>query len=77
MCVLVAEKSHIQSVLALRRNDMKRIIRVFEDDIKKIVQEYFNCKAEQVVSCYEEQEDNGEVNPIFYIEVEENGPVKR
>ena len=57
---------------------MKRIIRVFEDDIKKIVQDYFNCHANQIVSCYEEEEDErGELTPVFYIEVEEDEPLKR
>lgn len=35
---------------------------------------YFDCKPSQILSVYteEENEDTGDIVPIFYIEVEEN-----
>ena len=58
---------------------MKRILRIYEEDIKNILMEYFDCKPSEIISIYEEDvdEDTGETNPIFYIEVEENARTKK
>lgn len=52
---------------------MKRILRLYEKDIKNILVEYFNCRPSEILSIYtEEQDETGDIVPIFYIEVEED-----
>ena len=50
---------------------MKKILRLYEEDIREIVMEHFDCKPSEIVSIYTEDVDDDEnVTPIFYIEVE-------
>ena len=52
---------------------MKRVIRLDEDDIAKIVTEHFDVRPSQVTSLYiDEETEDDEVSTKFYIEVEEN-----
>lgn len=58
---------------------MKRILRIYEEDILQMIQEHFKCNADAIVSVYEEDvdEETGETNPVFYVEVEENARTKK
>ena len=52
---------------------MKRVIRLDEDDISKIIMEHFDARPSQVTSLYiDEEDETGEIDTKFYIEVEEN-----
>lgn len=58
---------------------MKRILRIYEEDILQMIQEHFKCDADAIVSVYEEDvdEETGETSPVFYVEVEENARTKK
>jgi len=55
---------------------MKKIIRLYEEDLKNIVMERFDVRPSQVSSVYTEKcvgYGQGErYEPVFYIEVEED-----
>lgn len=53
---------------------MKRFMRLYDEDLRAIVMEKYDLRPSQVTSVYtEEVDDNENVKPIFYIEVEEDG----
>ena len=56
---------------------MKKIMRLFDEDLRAMVVEKYNLRPEQVTSVFTEEvvgyglEEHTE--PVFYIEVEEDG----
>lgn len=52
---------------------MKRLIRLYDEDLKNIVMERFDCRPSDITMTYTEDVDENEnVTPVFYIEVEEH-----
>lgn len=55
---------------------MKRLMRLYDEDLRAMVMEKYDLRPEQVTSIYTEEVVGygmGErVEPVFYIEVEEN-----
>ena len=55
---------------------MKKIMRLYDEDLRKLVMEKYNVNSNQVTSIYTEEcvgYGMGEhTEPVFYIEVEEN-----
>lgn len=58
---------------------MKRILRLYDDDIRDILMEHFDCTPDEIISVYTEDydEENNVVKPIFYIEIEEKNNEER
>ena len=56
---------------------MKRIMRFYDEDLKEMVMEKYDLRPDQVMTVYTEEVKGyglGEhVEPVFYIEVEEDG----
>ena len=56
---------------------MKKIMRLFDEDLRAMVMEKYNLRPDQVTSVFTEEvmgygpEEHTE--PVFYIEVEEDG----
>ena len=56
---------------------MKRILRLYDEDIRKILMEHFNCQPSEIISIYtEDVDENDNRTPVFYIEIEEKGENK-
>lgn len=55
---------------------MKKLMRLYDEDLRAIVMEKYDLRPEQVTSIYTEEcrgYGQGEhYEPVFYIEVEEN-----
>ena len=53
---------------------MKRILRLDEDDIVRILAKCYKVQPNQIRAYYTETEDeDGDIETKFFIEVEENG----
>lgn len=55
---------------------MKKIIRLYDEDLRNMVMEKYDVRPEQVTSIFTEEVIgygmNEHTEPVFYIEVEEN-----
>lgn len=55
---------------------MKKLLRFYEDDLKKIIMEQYDVRPSQITSIYTEDTvgygEGEHLEPIFYIEVELN-----
>lgn len=50
---------------------MKHIIRLDEEDLRKLVMEHFDAKPSEVTSTFvDDVDENNNPSPTFYIEVE-------
>lgn len=56
---------------------MKKLTRFYDDDLREIIIEKYNLKPEQVTSVFTEElvgyHEGEHLEPVFYIEVEEEG----
>ena len=51
---------------------MKRIIRLYDEDLRRLVMEKYDARPSQVLMCYTEEVKENGIEPVFYIEVEED-----
>lgn len=56
---------------------MKRLMRLYDEDLRAMVMERYDLRPSQVTSVYTEEVvrhgKDEHVEPVFYIEVEEDG----
>lgn len=56
---------------------MKKIMRLYDEDLREMVMEKYDLRPEQVTSIFTEEcrgsGMNEHMEPVFYIEVEEDG----
>jgi hypothetical protein len=55
---------------------MKRLMRLYDEDLREMVMEKYDLRPSQVTSIYTEEcrgyGESEHMEPVFYIEVEEN-----
>lgn len=53
---------------------MKRFIRLYDEDLREIVAQYYQTTSDKVTSTFtEEYDENEQFTPTYYIEVEGDG----